>query len=83
MICVYIHTYIYNVTSNLISRADVENEGNNEKSYISHLLQQFLKNGLEIIKKISTTSRSGKILSCRKIYGHQKMRKYHTVLNGR
>ena len=81
--CIYTYIYIYNVTSNLISRADVENEGNNEKNYISDLLQQFLKNGLEIIKKISTTSSAGKILSCRKIYGHQKMRKYHTVLNGR
>ena len=57
-------------TPNLIYRAHVENEANDEKIYISDLLQQLLKNGWEIIKKISTTSSTAKILICRNIYGH-------------
>ena len=65
----YVYTYAHKY-----NRTDVENEGNNvgsyEKSYISDLLQQFLKNGLEIMKKISTTSNAAKMLSCRNIYGH-------------
>ena len=59
----YVYTYIH-----IYNRTDVENKGNNEgsyeKKYISDMLQQFLKNGLEIIKKISTTSNVAKILSC-------------------
>ena len=65
----YVYTYIH-----IYNRTDVENEGNNvgsyEKSYISDVLQKFLKNGLEIIKNISTTSNAAKILSCQNIYGH-------------
>ena len=57
-------------TQNLIYRADVENEINNEKRYISDLLQQLLENSLEIIKKISTTSNTAKILSCQNLCGH-------------
>ena len=53
-----------------------------KKRYTSDLLQQLLKIGLGIVKKISITSNTAKILSCRNIYGHYKMRKYHTVLNG-
>ena len=41
-----------------------------KKRYISDLLLQILKNGLEIIKKISTTSNTAKILSCRNTYDH-------------
>ena len=41
-----------------------------KKSYISYLLQQLLKNGLEIIKKISTISNTTKMLSCQNIYDH-------------
>ena len=65
----YVYTYIH-----IYNRTDVENEGNNvgsyEKSYISDVLQKFLKNGLEIIKNISTTSNAAKILSGQNIYGH-------------
>ena len=65
----YVYTYIH-----IYNRTDVENEGNNvgsyEKNYISDVLQKFLKNGLEIIKNISTTSNAEKILSCQNIYGH-------------
>ena len=58
-------------TLDLIYRADVETEVKHEKKrYITDLLQQLLKNGLEIIKKVSTTSNTAKILSCRNIYGH-------------
>ena len=57
-------------TPNLIYWAVVENEDNDEKRYTLDLLQQLLKIGLEIIKKISITSNTAKILSCRNICGH-------------
>ena len=45
-------------------------KGFNEYLFHMDLLQQLLKNGLEIIKNISSTSNKAKILSCRNIYGH-------------
>ena len=50
-------------TPDLVCRADVENEVNDERIYISDLLQQLLKNGSEIRKKISTKSTTAKVLS--------------------
>ena len=47
----------------VIYRADVENKSTMKEGYISYLLQKLLKNGLETIKKISTTSNTAKILS--------------------
>ena len=48
----------------VIYRADVENKSTMKEGYISYLQQKLLKNGLETIKKISTTSNTAKILSC-------------------
>ena len=56
-------------TPNLMYQAEAENEVNNEKKIFLDLLQRLLKNGLEIIKKISTTSNTAKILSYRNIHG--------------
>ena len=70
-------------TSNLIYRADFENKVKDEKKIYFGLAATTFKERFENHKKISTTSSTAKLLSYRNIYGHQKMRKYHTVLNGR
>ena len=61
--------------TNLIYGADVQKRVNNEKNIYSGLATTTFKERLEIIEKTSTASNTTKTLSCRKIYGDEKMRK--------